>query len=208
MRYICAKANQDEVNADLRSRFGETCTRTQILAYRDETGIDPRWIRKNPACYVARAVYRIPGSSGAVSASVSASLQSETPRSVSASVSASPRRPMAAQRERVRKSDPEERAVISSPFDSGDYDEPVAEVTTKKTRRTKVVEDAAPYRPDNLPAVEQFYVHAWVCDARASQSHCPGRKPGTVVPADGKSVMCECGSTMTRHAWAPSKRLF
>lgn len=199
MRYKCSGVNQDEVNADLRARFGETCTRTQIMQYRDETGIDPRWIRKGSACNVGRGLYRIPGGTGE---------PAEAPVRVQRTV------PMAARRE---KTAPETRSVIPSPFDNGAYDEPEtqdepADETPKRGRKTKV---AAP-RSDSMAGREldehgeipkPFFVHAWVCDARAEQ-HCPGRKPGNFYMPDGSSPKCECGSTMTRHAWAPGKKLF
>jgi hypothetical protein len=192
-RYVCSKANQDEVNADLRARFGDTCTRSQIMEYREETGIDPRWIRKGSACNVGRGLYRIPGGSDDAPALV---------RPI----------PKPARREKVQT---EERSVISSPFDDGHYDEPEtedapADETPKRGRQPKApkAEPLAGRVLDEHGEIPRpVYVHAWVCDAR-SENMCPGRKPGNFYLPDGSCPKCECGSSMSRHAWAPGKKVF
>ena len=50
-----------EINAALRARFGASVTRKELLQYRDETTIDPVWIRRNPDCRSSRGTYLIPG---------------------------------------------------------------------------------------------------------------------------------------------------
>jgi hypothetical protein len=53
------------VNEALRALHGDTVTRQQVLDYRDKTGIDAKWIRRNEACRIGRGVYRIPGGASA-----------------------------------------------------------------------------------------------------------------------------------------------
>ena len=194
MRYKCSGLDQAAINAELRERFGETCTRAEIMQYREDTGNDPRWIRKGQACNIGRGLYRIPG--GTDSDSAPAPM------------------PKLAKREKVVKDDEpigDDRSVISTPFDDGHYDEdaPVAE---KSKRGRKPKEEAVTFgtgrtldEAGEVPKPE--YVHAWICDARI-EKRCPGRKPSTAYGPDDAAPMCECGSTMTRHAWAPSKKLF
>lgn len=57
--------DQHAVNADLRTRFGDTVTRAQLFAYRDETGIYPIWIRRDEANRLSRGLYRVPTSAHA-----------------------------------------------------------------------------------------------------------------------------------------------
>lgn len=193
MRYICSKANQTEVNAALRERFGETCTRTQILAYRDETGIDPRWIRKNPSCYLARALYRIP---------VGFDEPCEDVRQVSPA-------PKMAKREKVASGD-RERVVIPSPFDDGAYDEPETDETPEPVKRTRKTKIDDPWAGRELDAAGEMpkpvMVHAWICNSY--RDGCPGRKPGSFHGPDFSSPKCECGSEMTRHAWTRKTKVF
>ena len=54
------------VNRDLRTRFGATVTRAQLLDYRTETGIYPTWIRRDEANRIGRGVYRIPTEDGSL----------------------------------------------------------------------------------------------------------------------------------------------
>lgn len=199
MKFICAKANQSEVNADLKARFGETCTRTQILEYRDETGIDPRWIRKNPSCYVARALYRIPGGTADVPLP---------------NAEQSVRLPRLARREKV--SGDGERSVLSSPFDDDTYDDVPSDTpepedeTPKRPRKMKIAAESYADRGLNadgeMPKIS--YVHAWICDGY--KEGCPGRKPGSFHPPEneGPAPKCECGSPMTRHAWSRKVKIF
>ena len=191
MRYQCAGVNQDEVNAELRARFGDTVTRAEILAWRDESGIDPRWIRKGTACNIGRGLYRIPGGDGSV-----------VPVDVPA--------PRMARREKV-SDDSDSRSVIPSPFDDDTYDEPAEDAPKpKRGRKPKApAEDKLAGRTldvnGEIPA--PVFVHAWICDARADK-HCPGRKPDFARGPDDAPPVCECGSTMSRHSWAPTKKLF
>ena len=195
MRYICSTANQDEVNADLRARFGETVTRQEIMAWRDETGIDPRWIRKGSACNIGRGLYRIPGRDGtAVAPSVPA--------------------PRMAKREKASSDSEDSRSVIPSPFDDDTYDEEPAEETPeapkKRGRKPKVVEEdkLAGRELDAAGEIPKpVFVHAWICDARVDKK-CPGRRPEFARGPDDGAPICDCGSTMSRHSWAPSKKLF
>jgi hypothetical protein len=206
MRYKCAGVNQDEVNADLRARFGETCTRTQILDYREETGIDPRWIRKGSACNIGRGLYRIPGGTG----------EPVAPRPVA---------PRPAKREKVTG----ERSVIPSPFDDGAYDEPesvtsdeltgdsgdnTSHVTSKPKRGRKAKAGAADdpqalhnqsdYDPSIGERAKPVFIHAWICPAE----NCPGRKPGSFYPEGGGAPKCECGTEMVRHSWAKKAKVW
>jgi len=197
MRYKCSGLDQAAIIAELRERFGETCTRAEIMQYREESGNDPRWIRKGQSCNIGRGLYRIPGGQGGSSPVMSSVVT-----------------PKLAKREKVVKDDElvtDDRSVISTPFDDGHYDEdaPVAE---KSKRGRKVKEVVEPFAGRELDAAGELpapvYVHAWICDARTSTTHCPGRKPGTAYGPDGAPPVCECGSPMSRHAWAPSKKLF
>lgn len=191
MKYICSKANRDEVNAELRARFGDTCTRAEILQYREESGIDPRWIRKGKECSIGRGLYRIPGGTG--EAPVAAPM------------------PKMAKREKVSKN--EVRSVLPTPFDDGAYDEPEAEVEVaekpKRGKKAQPAEDKLAGREldanGEIPA--PVFVHAWICDARI-EKRCPGRKPDIARSEEGAPPVCECGSTMSRHSWSISKKLF
>lgn len=51
----------DQINADLRSRFGNTMTRADLLSYEAEVGVFPVWIYRDPSCKVGRGLYKIPG---------------------------------------------------------------------------------------------------------------------------------------------------
>jgi len=55
------KQNREDVNADLRAKFGATITRADILKYRKQTGVNPTWIRRDDSLRVGRGLYRIPG---------------------------------------------------------------------------------------------------------------------------------------------------
>jgi hypothetical protein len=169
------------------------------MEYREETGIDPRWIRKGSTCNIGRGLYRIPGGTGEP-------------------IVSRPVAPRPAKREKVAS---DVRSVIPSPFDDGAYDEPEAEtedvapVKVKRGRKSKLGAADDPQAMQNHPEYDPsigergapVFVHAWICDARAT-AHCPGRKPGSFYAEDGGPPKCECGSTMSRHSWAPGKKLF
>jgi hypothetical protein len=177
------------------------------MSYREETGIDPRWIRKGKACNIGRGFYRIPGGTGEVPERL------EMPKWIPPLRSAK-----SAKREKVAS---DVRSVIPSPFDDGAYDEPetdtenVAPVKAKRGRKPKsggeddpqAVQNHPEYDPSIGERAAPVFIHAWICDARAS-AHCPGRKPGNFYAENGAPPKCECGSTMSRHSWAPGKKLF
>jgi len=183
-KFKCKGVDQATVNADLRERFGATVTRQDLLSYREETGIDPKWIRRNAECRTGRGLYSVPGADAAPSAAWVAS-------------------------PRMAK---HERPVMETPFDSGDYDDTDAPVVKPKRGRKAASDESAQSvvnQPDYNPLIHERdtpqFIHAWVCDNRG----CVGRKPGEFYPADDKTVTptCECGSTMSRHSWTRKTRI-
>lgn len=180
-KFVCKGVDQDKVNAELRGMFGATATRQDLLAYRERTGIDPKWIRRNPAARTGRGLYRIPD--GEVDANISADGPTMAPRSTP-----------------TRKMGKHERAVLPTPFDDGAYDEPAAD---EKPKRGRVKEPVVVIESVERPA--PVFVHAWVCTVEA----CPGRKPGTFwIKKDDDLIppTCECGGEMKRHSWAKRTR--
>jgi hypothetical protein len=163
---------QAEVNAELLKRFGSQASRSELLEYRTETGIDPKWIRRNPACRIGRGLYAIPGASMNV-------VPVSTP---------------------TRKLAKHERAVLPTPFDDGAYDTPTdenpfAREPIKDTPRP--TPDAIDAR-DEVYVPTQVYITAYIC----LDTDCPGRKNAKFVDPEGPDPKCECGSGMRRHSWA------
>jgi hypothetical protein len=121
--------------------------------------------------------------------------------------------PRPAKREKVSLDDDEQtRSVIPSPFDDGAYDTPeeVVAEKPKRGRKPKVEPE------DKLAGIEldangempkPVFVRAWICDARET-NRCPGRRPENARGVDDGPPICDCGSTMSRHSWAPKKKLF
>jgi hypothetical protein len=176
MKYTSKNCDQAKVNAELREMFGAEATRQDLLSYREKTGIDPKWIRRNPAARTGRGLYRIPGEDEVTPAFTPA--------------------PAA-----TRKMGKHERAVLPTPFDDGAYDEtPEVEETPKRGR---VKESVAVIESVERPA--PVFVHAWVCTAEACPGRKPGtywvKKDDDLVPPT-----CECGAEMKRHSWAKRTR--
>lgn len=178
-KFKCKGVDQTAVNAELRQMFGETATRQDLLAYRERTGVDPKWIRRNPAARTGRGLYRIPGATDA-------------PVQWDSGV-------------RMGK---HERPVMETPFDSGDYDGDAAPKPAKRGRKAADDSTAEFNRPDYDPTIGERaapqIIHAWICENR----ECVGRKPGDFLPADGSvKPTCECGSPMMRHSWERKRRI-
>ena len=177
-RFKCKGVDQAQVNAELRKEFGETATRQELLFYRERTGIDPKWIRRNPAARTGRGLYRIPGDGEVVAqAPVGARLAKH------------------------------ERAVIATPFDDGEYDGDAPAEPKAKRGRKRADDNSLIERDDYDPSIGEraapLIIHAWVCEDRS----CVGRKPGAFYPAEGVKPTCECGSPMMRHSWERKTRI-
>lgn len=180
-KYQVKGVDQAAINAELRKEFGSTVTRADLLAWREKSGIDPKWIRRNDALRVGRGLYNIP--------------DGETPVA----------RPPAGAR--LAK---HERAVLPTPFDDGHYDGDGDADAPSKPKRAKRVRKGDPEDPQaliNMPDYDPtigeraapVYVRAWLCEDR----NCVGRKP------DIESVtepVCECGQKMFRHSWPKKAR--
>lgn len=180
--------DQEQVNAALVARFGSTVTRQELLQYREETGIDPKWIRRNDACRVGRGSYQIPTGKGST-----------------------PAGPIAVAPAATRKMGKHERVVLPTPFDDGEYDESAedaAPVEGKKRGRAPKVDamDALVNQPDYDPTIQErampVFIHAWICPG----DNCPGRKRGDFFGPDMSAPKCECGTEMVRHSWTKKTR--
>lgn len=198
-KYVIKGADQTATNADLRARFGATVTRQELFQYREETGIFPEWLQRDPALRAGRGCYHVPDS-GISEDNVTAAPVVVRPV------------PKYAKKDKLADSKAE-HAVLPTPFDDGAYDEPATEpvepedVPKKRGRAKKVEEPEVPEAPKTDRPADVF-VHAWVCDDKK----CVGRKPGTfyVTKPDGLLAppMCECGSSMSRHSWAKKRKSF
>jgi hypothetical protein len=55
------EVNRSQIESDLRTLYGNTITRKQLIEYRKRTGVNPVWIRRSAELRISRGVYRIPG---------------------------------------------------------------------------------------------------------------------------------------------------
>lgn len=55
------EAKRNAINADLVKRYGTVVTFADLVDYKNQTGIDPLWIRRDPENKVGRGTYRVPG---------------------------------------------------------------------------------------------------------------------------------------------------
>lgn len=184
------------IHADLRSRYGDTVTRVELFAYRDETGVYPVWIRRDASLRVGRGRYRIPGDAPAATVKIRAG-------AVPAPAPVRESRPKT-----MPKSAKLGREVLAGMSDDYDDEGPVDGATVVPTDH--VVKRRRGRRPAGddgflVPEGEQewVYKHAYVCTANYKHA----RKDDTARrDAPGGLVACdECGAKMALHFF--SKRL-
>jgi hypothetical protein len=92
----------------------------------------------------------------------------------------------------MRKLKSTERPVLPTPFDDDVDDGPPV---------VKSVVDDAPDVPDTRDYTLKR-ISAWIC----KDPDCPGRKPASYMPDDGKPIRCECGRDMVIHGWSKKTR--
>jgi hypothetical protein len=183
------------IHADLRGRYGDTVTRMELFAYRDETGVYPVWIRRDASLRVGRGRYRIPGDAPTATVKIRAGVvPASTP---------------------VRESHPKSaaktaklgREVLAGMSDDYDDEGPVDVETVEPTDHVAKRGRRGGRKPADgfiVPTGEQKwdYKHAYVCTV----SHKHPRKDETARLDAVDGVKCDaCGGKMSLHFF--SKRL-